>query len=192
MCMSRYAINYTIGGGEPPLKTLKAELNQDNARYEAVRYVFDDPRDFVECVACGAQVGRWSALAFEGRPFCLPCATATPNPNDQGDTMPKPTPDEAAEALAVLADVDKLTTGTDRAVLTMPLTRLVDLDGTETVLAEVVVEVRLLKSGVMEALDDEDCMALAVEVESLQRQVTADGAAAIRQLAALLPPDAGR
>ena len=107
--------------------------------------------------------------------------------------MPTITPDEAADTLAVLADCDMLgtRTGTDRATLTMPLGRLVDVDGTETVLAVAVVEVQLVKGQVLAALDDEQ-VTVPPFCWTAERQLTPEGETAIRALAALLPQDVGQ
>lgn len=115
------------------------------------------------------------------------------DPDDE-QPSPAPTPDEAAEALAVLGDVEQLTSppGLEpadpaRATLVMPLVHLVDdVDGTRTLVAQAVVEVRILPDGLIGYLGG-DGNAGVVDYD-VTRQLTLDGAAAIRTLAALLPP----
>lgn len=95
-----------------------------------------------------------------------------------------------ADAAAVLQSVEALTTPTDHAVLTMPLARLVDADGTETVLAVAEIEVRLNVPGVLEALtgrlfSGKEGGHLVVPVR-IERHVTEQGREAIAALRALV------
>lgn len=74
------------------------------------------------------------------------------------------------------------------AVLAAPLARIVAPDGTETVLAEAVVEVELLPSILLEHLERPDgpWSAAAPLAWTVQRRLTSDGAVVVRGLAALL------
>jgi hypothetical protein len=78
--------------------------------------------------------------------------------------------------------------GGPRATLTMPLVRLVDADGSETVLAEAVVEVELVPAEVLNYLDQGADALVGGEplVYYISRRVTDEGAVAIRALATLL------
>lgn len=79
-------------------------------------------------------------------------------------------------------------TSTTRARLTMPLVRLVDVDGTETVLAEAVVDVELVAAEVLACLDKAYRRLIGGEplVYYVTKRVTDEGAVAIRALATLL------
>ena len=73
-----------------------------------------------------------------------------------------------------------------RATLTMPLVRLVDADGSETVLAEAVVEVELVPAEVLMILEGTLPLAGTPLTHYISRRITDEGAVAIRALATLL------
>jgi len=92
---------------------------------------------------------------------------------------------DTAEMLQRLERLTGLVPTSTRATLTMPLVRLVDADGTETVLAEAVVEVELVPAQVLAVLEGR--FAAPEPVSSfVSRRITDEGAVAIRALATLL------
>lgn len=74
-----------------------------------------------------------------------------------------------------------------RATLRMPLGRLIDADGRETVLGHAVVEVELHRDGVLAALAGDD-IGVSPVTTCVTAEHTPEGAAAIRALAAQLGP----
>jgi len=100
--------------------------------------------------------------------------------------------EETAEILQIL---DRAMAPSDRATLTMPLGRLIDADGRETVLGVVEIDVQLHVPGVLEALAGQLFMGAEgghlVVPTRIERRLTPEGAAAIRQLAALLEETPG-
>jgi hypothetical protein len=82
---------------------------------------------------------------------------------------------------------------TDRATLSMPLGRLVDADGTETVLGYALVHITLTPGVLVAQIAGEDpALRLSPFAWQVEREFTPDGEAAIRALAALLPQDGQR
>jgi hypothetical protein len=135
--------------------------------------------DLAEAAAIADGAGRLAAMVDE-----------QPDP---GPARIERDPIDAAllqDAAATLQILDRAPTG-PTATLTMPLGRLVDADGTETLLGEALVHVELIPAGVLDWLSpdpDPDTPAVRVTVE---HRLTDDGAAAIRSLATLLPAVGG-
>ena len=94
-------------------------------------------------------------------------------------------PPAVVDTLRVLDLIGQLTPAGDRATLTMPLARLVDIDGTETVLVQAVIDVQLLPSAVLDVLDGRETE--GPFTWTAERMLTAEGAEVVRTLAALLP-----
>ena len=101
------------------------------------------------------------------------------------------------DTMAALQSLERLTAApSDRATLAMPLGRLIDADGRETVLGAVEIDVQLHLPGVLEALAGKlftgnEGGHLVIPTRIAQR-LTDEGRAAIRQLASLLDQDDDR
>lgn len=147
-----------------------------------------------------------------GNPQVLPGPTPDDNPASGGAPgEPEPAdPGDAARILdgaaaleatvsdaALAADTTRIlqilakgqadpTLPSGRATLGMPLGRLVDADGRETLLGHAVVTVELDQGAVLDALSGHIPQARAVRVVAVEQQLTSDGRDAIRQLASLL------
>ena len=80
----------------------------------------------------------------------------------------------------------------DRATLRIPLGRLVDADGAETVLGWAAVDVEVAQEWLLPVLDNPmDDVGNVVRVTGVRREWTPEGVAAVRQLHAALPPEDG-
>lgn len=145
----------------------------------------------VHAPACNAAF----ELAAEGGP--IPITYSSPE-DDVPTTTPDVEParsgvaqamiDETAEFLEILEAAARICPE-GSALLTAPLGRFVDPDGTETVLGLLHVRVEIDVAGALAFLGGDD-QAQAVRW-GVAREVTPEGAAAIRQLAALLEETPG-
>lgn len=93
--------------------------------------------------------------------------------------------------LRMLSDREPAATPGTTAVLRLPLGRYTDADGTETVLGEALVHVRVSRDGVLDWISGMSDAAPAV-VDRVEQRLTPDGHAAIAALALLLPQGSER
>lgn len=99
---------------------------------------------------------------------------------------------EDAAAVLQLLDQASIEPSTDQATLSMPLGRLIDADGKETILGLGYVHVQIFPAGLLAALSGETSAEDDAPVTlAVARELTPEGADAIRTLAALLPQDGG-
>ncbi len=130
--------------------------------------------DDLECGGCSCHLGNSAP--------CDHCTDGHTPDHTEEDPMPVP---RQAEPVEPPEEPSRIIDEARGAVtLTMPLGRLVDADGSETVIAEAVIEVTLgLPRVVLAALRDEgECPVYW----TARRRLTPEGAAAIRSLAGLL------
>ena len=142
--------------------------------------------DVLWCIVCDRPAIPPGLRWIEGRPHCAPCASG----DDTEEAPPNPSPVAASSGDSNSDQAGLGVPDPSSAVLTMPLARLVDADGsTVTTIAEAVVTVGLVPEHVIAALDGSDD---AVPVyATVTRRLTTAGAEMVRNLAALLDEPSG-
>jgi hypothetical protein len=161
----------------------------DEAVLDAVREVLATPPESAPETEPAPSVATSTAARDEAADRALDAAQdriARTGTDTTGAGPVRIDPDLAdAHAVAQLLDVPR-----HHATLRMPLGRLIDADGRQTVLGYAVVDVDLDRDGVLAALEGTNVGAVPV-TWAVRSEITPDGEAAIRALTAMLPSGTG-